>query len=97
MTHLSAILAAFTDSIQTMTRPLWVVVVRVIPRVDPGVLSISTSSGPVAFRTASESTAAMLQIKNNFNENIKIYLVRIIFISILNHSRSFLGLRHSQN
>ena len=60
MTHRSAILAALTVSIHTVTRPLYVVVVRVIPRVDPGVLSISTRRGPVAFRTASESTAAML-------------------------------------
>ena len=54
-THLSEMLAGFIVSIQIIGRPLWTEVAREIPRQAPGDLSISTSKGPEAFCTASET------------------------------------------
>lgn len=53
LSYLSAILAGRILSIMMAFLPLRVAVVRHKPSEMPGVLSISTSSGPVAFSTAS--------------------------------------------
>ena len=53
MFYLSAILAGLIEWIHITVWPWCVDVARVMPRFEPGALSISINRGPVAFCTAS--------------------------------------------
>ncbi len=54
--YLSAILAGRMECIDITGLPWYVEVASVMPRFEPGALSISINKGPVAFCTASESS-----------------------------------------
>ena len=54
--YLSAMLAGRMEWMQITVRPWCVDVASVMPRLEPGALSISISRGPVAFCTASANT-----------------------------------------
>lgn len=58
--HLSATLAALILSMTTTCLLLYIVVVRLIPRLEEGLFAISTSRGPEACCTASERKEGML-------------------------------------